>query len=194
MTDTGKKTHRAFIAVALPENVTAALGRLQGQLKEFGIKMKYTDPQNIHLTLKFLGDIRAEDVETVSEQLDRVAAGFSPLGLFAKGMGVFPGIRRARVMWTGVAGQTEILGRLNQEVEEAMADLGFEQEKKRFSGHLTLGRFKGGSDPGMVADAIGKFGEFASDSFTADSLHLFESTLTPDGPIYEILSSHSFKG
>lgn len=186
----GKKTLRAFIAVTLPDHVKKSLGRLQSQLKEFDIRMKYTDPENIHLTLKFLGDIRAEDVETIGEKLSGVTAGFAPMELFAKGMGVFPGIRRARVLWAGVSGETEALGRLQQDVEEAMADIGFEQENRRFAGHLTLGRFKGRGDPALLADAIRELGDFASEPFVADSLELFESTLTPNGPVYRILSGH----
>ncbi|MFO7838443.1 MAG: RNA 2',3'-cyclic phosphodiesterase [Desulfosalsimonadaceae bacterium] len=186
----GEKKIRAFIAVALPGHVKGSLGRLQTQLKQFGIRMKYTDPENIHLTLKFLGDISEKDVDAVSENIAMAAAGFAPIELFAKGLGVFPGIRRPRVLWTGVAGQTEDLAQLHQNIEDAMAEFGFERENRRFTGHLTLGRFKGRSDPSLLAEAILKYGDFASDAFSVGHLHLFESTLTPKGPVYRILSSH----
>lgn len=185
---------RAFIALPLPAHVTRALGRLQAQLKNFGIRMKYTDPENIHLTLKFLGDIRAGDAKAVGEKLAEAAAGFSPIELSAKGLGVFPGIRKPRVLWAGVAGQTEILERLQQSVEEAMAGLGFEKENRRFAGHLTLGRFKGRADSALLSDAIRKYGDFESDPFMTKSLELFKSTLTPKGPVYAKLSSHSLSG
>ncbi|MFP4158279.1 MAG: RNA 2',3'-cyclic phosphodiesterase [Desulfobacterales bacterium] len=190
MPDAGKNTHRAFIAVALPDGVKKSLQELQQQLRQFGIRMKYTDPENIHLTLKFLGDIRSEDAEAIGGRLSGVTAEFAPMELFAKGMGVFPGIRRPRVVWTGIAGHTEMLGRLQHEVEEAMAAMNFERENRRFTGHLTLGRFKGRADSVLLAEAIRQFGGFASDRFSADSLHLFESTLTPHGPVYRVLSSH----
>ncbi|MFW6080373.1 MAG: RNA 2',3'-cyclic phosphodiesterase [Desulfosalsimonas sp.] len=194
MAGAGQNTQRAFIAVALPGRVKKSLKELQEGLWQFGIRMKYTDPENIHLTLKFLGDIRAEDAEAIGGRLSAVTAEHAPMELFAKGMGVFPGIRRARVLWTGVAGQTEMLGRLQKEVEEAMAAMNFEKENRRFTGHLTLGRFKGKSDPELLADAVREFGGFASDAFDADSLHLFESILTPGGPVYRILSSHPLAG
>lgn len=184
------KKIRAFIAVPLPAHVTEALGRLQAQLKNFGIRMKYIDPENIHLTLKFLGDIRAVDAGAIGQKLTEAAAGFSPIELSAKGLGVFPGIRKPRVLWAGVAGQTEILERLQQIVEEAMAGLGFEKENRRFAGHLTLGRFKGGADSLLLADAIRKYGDFESGPFIIKSLELFESTLTPKGPVYAKLSGH----
>lgn len=188
------KTHRAFIAVALPAHVAEALGELQQKLRNFGIRMKYTDPENIHLTLKFLGDIRPSDVEAINVQLSAAAAGFSPMTLSAAGMGVFPSIRRPRVLWTGVAGQSQMLEALHQEVENAMAAIGFEKENRRFSGHFTLGRFKGKADAARLADAIRQFGDFATDEFTADAVHLFESTLTPKGPIYRKLASHPLNG
>ncbi|MFP4573429.1 MAG: RNA 2',3'-cyclic phosphodiesterase [Desulfobacterales bacterium] len=189
-TDAGEEKIRAFIAVALPGHVREALGRLQAGLMDFGIRMKYANPENIHLTLKFLGDIRVEQVDTVSRHLGKAAAGFSPIELSAKGLGVFPGIRRPRVLWAGVAGQTEILGHLQQNVENEMADLGFKKENRRFAGHLTLGRFKAKADPSLLAEAIRKYGSFASDVFSVSHLHLFKSTLTPKGPVYRILYSH----
>ncbi|MFP3980960.1 MAG: RNA 2',3'-cyclic phosphodiesterase [Desulfobacterales bacterium] len=188
------KTHRAFIAVALPAHVTEALGALQKKLRDFGIRMKYTDPENIHLTLKFLGDIRASDVEAINAQLSAAAAGFSPMTLSAAGLGAFPSIRRPRVLWTGVAGQSQMLEALQQEVENAMAAIGFEKENRRFSGHFTLGRFKGKADADRLAEAIRQFGDFATDEFVADAVHLFESTLTPKGPIYRVLSHHRLEG
>lgn len=181
---------RAFIAVALPAHVTGALGRLQAQLKNFGIRMKYTEPENIHLTLKFLGDIREGDARAIRDKLTEVVSGFSPMEIYAKGLGVFPGIRKPRVLWAGVAGQTEILENLQQSVEDAMAGLGFERENRRFAGHLTLGRFKGRADSLLLSDAIRKYGDFESDPFIAESLGLFESTLTPKGPVYRKLSGH----
>lgn len=192
--DSQGQTHRAFIAVALPAHVSEALGALQKKLRDFGIRMKYTDPENIHLTLKFLGDIRAADVEAINAQLSAAAAGFSPMTLSAKGMGAFPSIRRPRVLWTGVAGQSQVLEALQQEVENAMAAIGFEKENRRFSGHFTLGRFKGRADADRLAEAIRQFGNFATDEFTADAVHLFESTLTPKGPIYRVLSHHRLEG
>lgn len=185
---------RVFIALALPEHVTGALDSLQQELKQFGIKMKYTDPENIHLTLKFLGDIRAGQADAIGEKLKQAAAGFAPIELSAKGMGVFPGIRKPRVLWTGVGGQTENLEKLHTEVESAMEVLGFEKESRRFSAHLTLGRFKGRADQALLADAIRQFGDFASDEFTADALYLFKSSLTPKGPVYTVLSSHPLTG
>ncbi|MFW6334937.1 MAG: RNA 2',3'-cyclic phosphodiesterase [Desulfosalsimonas sp.] len=192
--DAGSRSVRAFIAAALPGDVAADLGRLQSRLKDFGLRMKYTEPENIHLTLRFLGDVSIDSIGEIGQKITDAAAEFARLELSARGLGVFPAIRRARVMWAGIDGQTDLLAGLQQEVEEAVAGLGFEREKKGFTGHLTLGRFKKGCDPALLAEAIRRYGDFASARFTVDALHLFESTLTPGGAVCRILSSHPLKG
>lgn len=185
---------RTFVAVSLPDRVVAALAGLQEKLREFGIAMRYTAPENIHLTLKFLGDVRAADADAIGGHLEQAAAGFAPIRLEARGMGVFPGARRPRVLWTGVKGETGRLESLQRAVEARMAAMGFEKENRPFSAHLTLGRFRGRADPVRIADAIREFGGFASSSFEAASIELFQSTLTPKGPVYKVLSSHRLSG
>jgi len=181
---------RAFIAVSLPGEVTAALADLQARLRKSGLKMKYTAPENIHLTLKFLGPVPASAVKAVSAAIADAVSGFSKMCIDARGLGVFPGIRRPRVMWTGIGGQTQYLASLQQAVEEKMAELEFERENREFTGHLTLGRFKAKPDPAGVADAIEQFGDFCTGPFEIQSVQLFESTLTPKGPVYRVISGH----
>ncbi|MCF8027446.1 MAG: RNA 2',3'-cyclic phosphodiesterase [Desulfobacteraceae bacterium] len=181
---------RAFIAVSLPGEVTAALADLQARLRKSGLKMKYTAPENIHLTLKFLGPVPASAVKAVSAATADAVSGFSRMCIDARGLGVFPGIRRPRVMWTGIGGQTQELACLQQTVEEKMAELEFEREHREFTGHLTLGRFKAKPDPAGVADAIEQFGDFCAGPFEIQSVQLFESTLTPKGPVYRVISGH----
>lgn len=181
---------RAFIAVCLPSDVISDLSDLQARLRKFGIKMKYTDPENIHLTLKFLGSVPVPAVDRISASLGEAAAGFGHMQLYARGLGAFPGVRRARVMWTGVGGHTGQLEGLHQAVENHMAELGFPEEDRGFAGHLTLGRFKPGADPVRIAGAIEEFGDFASNSFDVFSVELFESILTRGGPVYKVAVSH----
>lgn len=181
---------RAFIAVSLPGEVTAALADLQARLRKSGLKMKYTAPENIHLTLKFLGPVPSPAVKAVSAATAEAVSGFPKMRIDTRGLGVFPGIRRPRVMWTGIGGQTQELACLQQAVEEKMAELGFERESREFTGHLTLGRFKAKPDPVGVADAIEQFGDFCEGPFEIQSVQLFESTLTPKGPVYRVISAH----
>lgn len=176
---------RAFIAIALPENIIAFLGKLQDQLKTGGLSMKWTRPENIHLTLKFLGDISPSSVLAAGEVIAETVSRYSPITLSAGGIGVFPGIRRPNVLWTGISGQTDVLAALQRDLDVRLHEsLGVAPEKRRFTGHLTLGRVKGKPDPDRFIEAMEKFGKLATEPFTADAVHLFRSRLLPSGPVY----------
>jgi 2'-5' RNA ligase len=176
---------RAFIAIALPENIIVFLGKLQDQLKTGGLPMKWTRPENIHLTLKFLGDISESTVPAVADIIAETVRAYSPITLSAGGIGVFPGIRRPMVLWTGIAGQTDVLAALQRDLDTRLHErLGVAPEKRRFTGHLTLGRVKGKPEPDRFIDVMEKFGKLETDMFTADAVHLFRSRLLPSGPVY----------
>ncbi len=178
------KRIRAFVAIELPETVRNALGSLQKNLRDYGFSAKWSRPENIHLTLKFLGDIAESEIAPLGEQMASIARETAPITIVAQGLGVFPSVRRPRVLWTGIGGETDRLSNLQQAIESGFETLGYERESKRFAGHFTLARFKGGVDPEAIVSAMGRFGGFVSDSFTADHVHLFQSELTPRGPIY----------
>lgn len=176
---------RAFIAIALPENIIAFLGKLQDQLKTGGLPMKWTRPENIHLTLKFLGDISESAVSAAGDVISETVSRYSSITLFVSGIGVFPGIRRPNVLWTGISGQTDMLAALQRDLDARLHDrLGVAPEKRRFTGHLTLGRVKGKPDPNRFIEVMEKFGKLETDMFTADAVHLFRSRLLPSGPVY----------
>jgi 2'-5' RNA ligase len=140
-------------------------------------------PDNIHLTLHFFGDIAPERVDSIRRAMVEAAA-CAPLRLSARGIGVFPGIRRARVIWTGVAGDRESLAALQQQLTGALERIGFPIERRPFRAHLTLGRFRKSPKPEMVARAIDSAGSFSSEPFLVSQLTMFESRLTPAGAVY----------
>lgn len=111
------------------------------------------------------------------------------ISLCAKGIGVFPGIKRPRVVWVGVSGQIESLLGLQKRLEEALEVLGFEKEKRPFNGHLTLGRIKGRIDPKRFGDALKKYVGFTSETFYADKVILYKSELKPKGAVYTKLAN-----
>ncbi len=185
---------RLFVAIELPVPVKDALARLQADIRETGLAAKWTRVDNIHLTLKFLGNTPVSAVNDIGAQLSASTAGFSPVRLNAAGLSVFPSVRRPRVMWTGLQGETERLSRLQQQVENHLAAIGFEKEGRAFTAHLTLARFNERVDPEHVISAIADYGRFASGFFSADAVCLFESRLTPRGPVYTRLQSHLLAG
>jgi 2'-5' RNA ligase len=181
------KTIRTFIAFKLPDDLLSALGRVQEGLKTKGFAAKWVRPQNIHLTLKFLGNIEVAQVDPIARRLTDAARGCGPLLLGAKGIGVFPHIRQPRVIWAGLAGDVKRVGDLQRSIDAALSEIGFKKEKRSFKGHLTLGRFNSRMDSRQVAQALETYAQFETEPFTAYQVVLFKSELKPTGAVYSKL-------
>ena len=182
------KKIRAFIAISLPERVLKAIAKLQETLKGSGLKIRWTRIEGIHLTIKFLGDIYWDDVEKIHEAMEQTTRNFSPFTLRGKGVGVFPDIRRPRVVWAGITGDIEELGLLQRDLENQLDRIGFPKERRAFKGHLTLGRVKGRVDLAKLSKALEAAEEFQTEPFTAESVVLFQSDLRPNGAVYSRLA------
>ncbi len=180
-------TLRSFIAFELPEDVLSALRRVQQGLKNHDFAVKWVRPEGIHLTLKFLGDIEPAQIDEIVGRMTAAARGFGCVSLSAKGIGVFPHLRRPRVLWVGLAGEVQRLSDLQRGIDVGLAEVGFKKEKRSFKGHLTLGRFKARVDSRQVAHALEAFADFETQPFSADRIILFRSELKPTGAIYSIL-------
>lgn len=174
---------RSFIAIDLSEPVSAELAEFQRELKKCGPDVRWTRPENIHLTLKFLGDIEKERADEIAEKLKGVCAGLSGFSLRISGTGVFPDRRSPRVLWAGVELNDEII-RLRKAVEDTAASLGFEREKRRFSPHLTLGRFRSSRCNKEVVEIIEASSEKMFGIIEVDSVLLMRSDLGPKGAKY----------
>lgn len=183
---------RAFIAIDLPSSIRSSLGETQEILKSFGLRAKWVRPQNIHLTLKFLGNIDSDDVDKIIAAMTLTANDFKGVSLSAKEIGVFPGIRRPRVIWAGLNGQLEILQNLQQTLDGHLADLGFAKETRSFKGHLTLGRVKARIAAVRMKTALDQLKGFESESFETREIILFKSELRPTGAVYTKVARVSF--
>jgi RNA 2',3'-cyclic 3'-phosphodiesterase len=185
------KTIRTFIAIEIPKTVISKIRELQGVIKAYGFKIRWVRAENIHLTLKFLGDIEEIKINEIAEAVSKTAEQHSPISLKAKGIGVFPGIKRPHVLWVGLSGQLEALIKLQQTLDENLIALGFSSEERPFKGHLTMGRIKDRIDVKKLGDALMAFRRFESETFTAGQIILYKSELTPSGAIYTKLASAS---
>ncbi len=183
------KPIRTFVAFKLPANIISAIRQVQDEIAAYRFKAKWVHPAKIHLTLKFLGDARADSIGKIGEAIQRSTKGCSPIELRAKGIGVFPGISRARVVWVGIKGETDLLRKLQEALQNELSQIGFAREKRSFKGHLTLGRLKKRPDPKALLKAIEDVGGFESEPFTADRVILFKSDLKPEGAVYSELKS-----
>ena len=186
------ETFRAFIAIDLPESVRSFLSKAQEALKLYGFRVKWVRPQNIHLTLKFLGNTATADSDKIAAAMALAARNCPVVSLAAKGVGVFPDVRRPRVIWAGLDGQLEVLANLQQTLDAHLADLGFPGETRAFKSHLTLGRVKGKIAAAGMKAAIDKLKEFESESFEINQFILFKSELRPSGAVYTQVRRVSF--
>jgi len=178
---------RTFVAVETPPALRSALQGVQTDLRQTGVRARWVRPENIHLTLKFLGEIPAGHVASVAQALRAAAQGRPPFSLNAAGVGVFPGLRRPRVIWVGLADREELLARLQADVEGRLSDLGFPRAAERFRGHLTIGRFRAGGSPGPVAEELERWSAKPVGTLEVRALVLFKSTLRPEGAEYTAL-------
>ncbi|MDM8515331.1 RNA 2',3'-cyclic phosphodiesterase [Desulfobacterales bacterium HSG16] len=192
-------TIRAFIAIKLPESVTSGILDLQKDLKNKGLVIKWVRPENIHLTLKFLGNISLVEVNAAKHAILDTTVNFAPFVLTAAKIGVFATVRKPRILWTGIKGDTKHLVDLQKSLDRQLAVAGFEPEKRPFKAHLTIGRFKKNgrfkkkNDPKMLSDAIMEFEHFESKKFMADRIILFKSELRPSGAVYTEISGQDLE-
>ena len=186
------QTIRTFIALELPASITKLLDTVQQDLKSLRRRAKWVRAENIHLTLKFLGDVDPDNVGEIRSAMSAAAEGFAPFTLTAAKVGVFPGIRRPRVIWVGLGGQVPLLVDLRDKLADNLAAVGFPKEKRPFKGHLTLGRIRETVNPDTIRQIIEKYSDLRSEEFSVDSLVLFKSDLKPSGAVYTRLQMTEF--
>ena len=184
---------RAFIAVWVSDAARLALEEATGRLRQQIPKgVQWVKPDGIHLTLKFLGNVRADLAQGLLSGLHVPAATSPPFQIRLAGLGMFPNARSPRVLWAGVEGDLEALSDLQEVVESAASPLGLPRDGRPFSPHLTLGRVRRGAS-GSTLFKIGVSVESETLAHTepwkVDSLHLVQSVLTPSGAEYTVLGS-----
>jgi len=184
---------RSFIAIELPEEVREGLARLGNELKRNEHKfVKWVNPDGLHLTLKFLGNIPSKRVTEIINAIEEVTQGVSAFHLEISGLGAFPSLRQARVFWVGIGGEVDKLSKLQQNIDSALDVLRFAKEERPFVPHLTLARLRPGASPLERRS----FGELVDSTIFEDKYHieveavsLMRSQLTPAGAVYTRLSA-----
>lgn len=174
---------RLFAAVNLPADLRQAIHAAAAPLREAGLPIRWIDPDGIHLTLKFLGNVDAERLPELTAALDRACAGMRGFSVALTGFGAFPSAERARVVWVGCESAPP-LELLQHAVEREYAALGFVVEGRPFRPHLTLGRARPRSGVRGLETALG---HTALDAlWTITAVDLMESTLTRSGAVYAV--------
>ena len=175
---------RSFIAIEVPQDLKSRMEEVQRELRRTEADVKWVRPDAIHLTLKFLGSIRREDVERISQAVGPVIGHWKPFEVCILGMGCFPNLRNPRVVWVGVDRGKQSLTSLQHEVEKRMAELSFPPEDRPFSPHLTLGRVRSLRGKANLSQAVESRKGVEVGIFQAREVILFRSELKPSGAVY----------
>jgi len=177
---------RSFIAFDLNnESVLQRFREAQDTLVKTGADLKLVEPKNIHITMRFLGDIKPTMVDSVHEAMKKVS--FYAFDCEIKGLGAFPDLRHLRVVWAGMRKGTNELRSIFNQLEPGLQQLGFRPDPKGFSPHLTLARVKTGRNKAELARCVQDLADYDFGVVRADCLRLKKSVLTPRGPIYSTL-------
>lgn len=176
---------RAFLAIDIDEDLKAKIYKVIKEFKQIDANIKYVDLENLHLTLKFFGDIDTEGIDLLSSKISNVVNDFDSFKIKIKGCGAFPNTKRIKVIWLGLE-DDEIVKKLHDELDKEFVKLGFDKDKK-FSSHLTIGRMKSAKGKNKVKSTIEEFSDVEIGEMSVEKIILKKSTLTPQGPIYEDL-------
>jgi len=188
-----RKSMRCFIAIDINKDVKTKISGLQEILKGCNADVRWVRPENIHLTLKFLGNVEEHRLDNVRARLEDICPRYSSFTLMAKGMGLFPDKRRPRVIWVDVNGNGNLRG-LQSDIEGAMATMGFKKEERAFTPHLTIGRFRSRTGIDALYDKMQLYRDESFGVIDVRSVLLMESRLRPSGAEYRKIAGFALRG
>lgn len=183
---------RCFVAIECNDHdVLTGIKRVQMALESTGANLKCVENENIHLTLKFLGEIPQHKVDEVAELVQEIK--FEPFNFKVEEVGVFPNLKRPRTIWAGITIGVSLVSKVFEEVDMKLGKLGFERERRKFHPHLTICRVRGGKNRDQLVEELSRLETTVFGMVDVDRIVLKKSVLTPSGPIYTSLaeSSHS---
>lgn len=177
---------RAFLAIDLDDDLKPKINKIIRQFKEIDTKIKYVELQNLHLTLKFFGDIDTNGLDVLENAIADAVSEFDSFKIKITGCGAFPNKNHIKVIWVGIDDDA-VIKDLHDRLDKEFAHLGFDKDRK-FSTHLTIGRMKSAKNKNKVKEVIEEFENFEIGEMEVSEISLKKSTLTPAGPIYEDIS------
>ena len=187
---------RVFIAIDIDEQIRKGLSRLQNEMRsKVDIRkgdVKWVNPDVMHLTLKFLGEIKDVQAVDVCNITKDVADRHESFELGVETVGYFGG-RSARVLWVGTGQNCENLLQLQSDLEQELASAGWPGETRKFSGHLTLCRVRNSKAGVKLAQMTEEYKDFKLGTVSADSVSVYQSQLTPKGPVYTVLGNYKLQ-
>lgn len=178
---------RTFVAVLISDSLKRRISLVQEEFKKVAPAVKWVTEGNFHITIKFLGGVRNDRIEAVSQAVSEAVDGIEPFYMELGCAGAFPSSGRPKTVWVGVTSGSEMLAEIAGRVEHALEKLGFERENRPFRSHITIGRVKDDRNarelgPTLKNADIGQLG-----SFCVESVAVMKSDLRREGPVYSVL-------
>ena len=176
---------RAFLAIDLDEDLKPKINKIIKEFKGIDAKIKYVELANLHLTLKFFGEIDTEGLDLLEQKITNTLSQFKPFTVKLKGCGAFPNKNHIKVIWIGID-EDDLIKQLHDRLDKEFVKLGFDKDKK-FSTHLTIGRMKSPKNKNQIRNIIEEYEDFEIGEMEVSQISLKKSTLKPSGPVYEDL-------
>ena len=178
---------RSFLAIELPKLILKKIEEVQRDLRSTRADVRWVNPEKIHLTLKFFGDIEESRIDPIFKSIEEPIRNTPPYSIEVKGVGAFPQLRNPRVIWIGLVNGKEILTSFQKQIETQLEKIGFQTENRPFHPHLTLGRMKSSRGREEMVGRMEKHREEEFGDFQVERVILFKSDLKPSGPVYTLL-------
>ncbi|MCS6852575.1 MAG: RNA 2',3'-cyclic phosphodiesterase [Gemmataceae bacterium] len=179
---------RTFIAIDLPKPIRDRIIALQHTLARVGTEVKWVEPENLHVTLLFLGEVDERDVAAVCRTVTERCREESAFAMSVETAGCFPNVRRPRILWVGIGQGLEQICRLHDVLEPPLLALGcYRREERKYTPHVTLGRVKTDRPTEKLAAALAKQAGWKGGELVVNEVLVMASDLTPEGPVYSVL-------
>jgi 2'-5' RNA ligase len=172
------------LAIEIPRTILKKIEEVQDDLKSSRADVRWVNPEKIHLTLKFFGNIDESRIDPIVKSIERPTQTISPFSLKVRGVGAFPHLKNPRVIWMGLVDGKEVLVSFQKQLEKELEKIGFEPEERAFHPHLTLGRMKSSKAREELTGRMERHKEEEFGDFQVERVVLFKSDLKPTGPIY----------
>ncbi|MBF0566239.1 MAG: RNA 2',3'-cyclic phosphodiesterase [Nitrospirae bacterium] len=176
---------RSFISVNIPS--TPGIEQTLGPLAKSVRGVTWVKIENLHFTLKFLGDVEEQNIEDISSVLSAITSRYNPFSITLRGIGAFPNDKRPRVVWIGVEG-SETMAEIQSSIENDLSLLGFKREERPFSPHLTIGRIRLPGVNKVLSEKIAQLKGTDYGLFEVKSIYLMRSDLSQSGARYSVIS------
>ena len=185
---------RSFLAIELPKPILRKIEEVQGDLRSTRADVRWVNPEKIHLTLKFFGNIEESRIEPIFKSIEEPIRNTLPFSLKVRGVGAFPHLKNPRVIWMGLVDGREVLVSFQKQIETQLEKIGFQPEDRPFHPHLTLGRMKSSRGKEELVGRMERHKEEEFGDFQVERVILFKSDLKPSGPIYTLLKEIKLGG